>query len=552
MRETVDSFKEGAGLDRSSYKKIAKGKFGGWMRKEIVDLLPAPFFEDPVPAIQNLEGKVIKTSKLRFAAIFPLTDGRRIFFKRDKSQGLLDSLKWLMLPSKGRKEWFIADQLRKRNLPVPEPLGWMEKVHRGFVKESYYLSEAIGSGVSLIEDSVILGRPFALPNLAKTLKRFHDAGLFHHDLHAGNFLWDGESFYLTDLHRAEIVRFLSLKQRLWNLSQLFLSLRSRWTEKEQMEFIEKYFEEDSFHLQQKEGHIRKIHSLMDRLQKRHWRSRTKRCVKESTEFSIKKERGVRYYHRRDFSLEDIRRAIEEHLFLARDKPAALAKYSSEVIVSILNVGKMKVCVKQFRYPHIRDIFKDLFRPSKGRKSWVRGNGLKVRGISSIKPMALVERRGWLSGRESFFLMEAPEDARELDRSILLWCKDFREKRLFIKAFAQWFSHLHQMNLYHKDMKTRNILLSKNGENLNFQLLDLEDIRLDEKVNEKRLFKNFLQLNTSVPTILTRTDRLRFFKGYLRFNPIIKDQKFFLRRLMEESKRRGTVYVTPEGVIIKTT
>jgi tRNA A-37 threonylcarbamoyl transferase component Bud32 len=524
----------------------------GWMRKEIFDFLPTPFFEDPVLAIQNLEGEVIKASKLRFAAIFRLTNGRRIFFKRDKTQGPLVSLKLLMLPSKGRKEWFIADQLKKRNLPVPEPLGWMEKVHRGFVKESYYLSEAIGSGVSLIEDSVILESPFALPNLAKTLRKFHDVGLFHHDLHAGNFLRDGESFYLTDLHRAEIVRSLSLDQRLWNFSQLFLSLRSRWTEKEQMEFIEKYFEGDSFDLKQKEEHIRKIHSLMDRLQKRHWRSRTKRCVKESTEFSMKKEEGVRYYHRRDFSLDDIRRVIGEHLSLVREKPPALAKYSSEVIVSILNVGRMRVCVKQFRYPHVRDIFKDLFRPSKGLKSWVGGNGLKVRGISSIKPIALVEKRGWLGGRESFFLMEAPEDAQELDRSILLWCEDFREKRLFIKAFAQWFSHFHQMNLYHKDMKARNILFSKNGENLNFQLLDLEDIRLDEKINEKKLFKNLLQLNTSVPTIFTRTDRLRFFKGYLRLNPIIKDGKFFLRRLIEESKRRGTVYVTPEGVIIKTT
>ena len=524
----------------------------GWMRKEIFDFLPTPFFEDPVLAIQNLEGEVIKASKLRFAAIFRLTDGRRIFFKRDKTQGPLVSLKLLMLPSKGRKEWFIADQLKKRNLPVPEPLGWMEKVHRGFVKESYYLSEAIGSGVSLIEDSVILESPFALSNLAKTLRKFHDVGLFHHDLHAGNFLRDGESFYLTDLHRAEIVRSLSLDQRLWNFSQLFLSLRSRWTEKEQMEFIEKYFEGDSFDLKQKEEHIQKIHSLMDRLQKRHWRSRTKRCVKESTEFSMKKEEGVRYYHRRDFSLDDIRRVIGEHLSLVREKPPALAKYSSEVIVSILNVGRMRVCVKQFRYPHVRDIFKDLFRPSKGLKSWVGGNGLKVRGISSIKPIALAEKRGWLGGRESFFLMEAPEDARELDRSILIWCGDFREKRLFIKAFAQWFSHFHQMNLYHKDMKTRNILFSKNGENLNFQLLDLEDIRLDEKINEKKLFKNLLQLNTSVPTIFTRTDRLRFFKGYLRLNPIIKDRKIFLRRLIEESKRRGTVYVTPEGVIIKTT
>jgi len=523
----------------------------GWVRQEIVDLLPTPFFEDPVSSIRNLGGEAIKASRLRFAALFPLTDGRRIFFKRDKTKGPLASLKFLMVPSKGRKEWFIADQLKRRNLPVPEPLGWLEKIHRGFVKESYYLSEAVGSGVSWIEDPVTLESPSALFTLAKTLKKIHDAGLFHKDLHAGNFLWNGVSFYLTDLHRAEIVRSLSLSKRLKNLSQLFLSLRSGWGEKEQIQFIEKYFEADPFHLQQKEEHLRKVHFLMDRFQKRHWKSRTKRCVKESTEFSMKKEEGVRYYHRRDFNLEEIQGVIEEHLSLVREKPSALAKYSSKVIVSILSVGKNRVCVKQFCYPHGWGILKDLFQPSKGLKSWEGGNGLRVRGISSIKPLALVER-DWFRGRESFFLMEAPEDAQELDRSILKGFKDVQEKRLFINAFAQWLSHFHQMGLYHKDMKAGNILFSKNGENLNFQLLDLEDIRLDEKINEKKLFKNLLQLNTSVPTIFTRTDRLRFFKGYLRLNPIIKDRKIFLRRLIEESKRRGTVYVTPEGVIIKTT
>ena len=534
--------------DNPSFKKFSKGDVKGWLREEILNLLPAPFFGDPISFIQKVDGKVIEKSKLRFAAIFTLPNGRRIFFKKDITKGWLESLKYVLLPTKARKEWFVAYQLQKRNLNIPQPFGWMEKVCWGFVKESYYLSEAIGSGTSFIEDLTILRESLSIDELAKMVRKIHNTGLFHKDLHAGNFLRDGQSLFITDLHRAKIVRTLSLNQRLWNLSQLFQSLRPIWEDSDRLQFIEKYFEGNPFDLQKKRELLQKIHSLMDRFQKRQWRSRTKRCLMESTEFLILKERGIYYYHRRDFPLDRLKEVIEEHLRLAKERPSTLVKQSSEVLVSILNDGKNRICVKQFRYPHFLDSFKEHFRRSNGLKSWVAGNGLITRGIPSLKPMALMESRNWLGLRESFFLIEAPETDQELDRYILKGFEDFKEKRLFIKAFAQWLSHFHKMRLYHRDMKTCNILASKSGANWNFHLLDLEDVLLDEKIDEMRLFRNFLQLNTSTPKIITKVGRFRFFKEYLSLNPIIKNEKVFLRRLIEESRRRGLVYVSPQGVV----
>ena len=537
-------------MDNPIFKKFLKGDVKGWLREEILDLLPNPFLEDPISFIQKIKGEVIKESKLRFAAIFILPNGRRFFFKRDITKGWFESLKYIFLPTKARKEWFIAYQSQKRNLNIPQPLGWMEKVHWGFVKESYYLSEAIGSGVSLIEDFEILKETLSMDELVKRVRGIHDAGLFHKDLHAGNFLWDGQSLFITDLHRAKIVRTLSLNQRLWNLSQLFHSLRPIWEDGDHLRFIEKYFEGNPFYLQKKGELLQKIHFLMDHLQKRQWRSRTKRCQKESTEFSILKERGIHYYHRRDFPLDHLRKVIEEHLRLARERPSALVKQSSEVLVSILNDGSNRICVKQFRYPLFLNSFKEHFRRSKGLKSWVAGNGLITRGIPSLKPMALMESRKWLGLRESFFLIEASETGQELDRYILKGFEDFKEKSLFIKAFAQWLAHFHKMGLFHRDMKTCNILASKSRASWNFHLLDLEDVLLDERMGEIKLFRNFLQLNTSTPKIITKAGRFRFFKEYLSLNPIIKNQKAFLKRLMKESRRRGLVYVSPQGVVVE--
>ncbi len=535
-------------MAKSSYKIVSQGDIKGCLKEEIWSLLPATFFEDPVSSAQKAGAKVIKESMLRWAAILPLPQGRRIFLKRDRTKGGLHSLKYFFLPSKARKEWFIAYQTKKRNLNIPQPLGWIEKEHFGCTKESIYLSEAIGSGISLLEEPVIAREGFALDELAKTVRKIHDSGLFHQDLHGGNFLWDGESFFLTDLHRAKILRSVSLNQRLWNLSQLFHSLQAYWGKEEQMSFLEKYFKQEFSDLQKKGEAFDKIISFMKSLQRRQWKSRTKRCLKESTEFSVKREEGAVLYHRRDFSTDRLVKVIEDHLCLLQTNPTLLVKKSPEVNVSILKDGENKISVKQFCYPRFWDGFKEFFRISKGLRAWVSGNGLKVRGVGSPILLALVERRRGLAWRESFLVMETPEHARELDRYLLEGFGGARKKRQFIKTLANWLASLHEKNLYHRDMKTCNILVLDNQNTWKFYLLDLEDVRLDKKINEKRLFKNFLQLNTSTPNLMTRADRFRFFKAYQERYPIIRNEKRFLRRLLQKSRERGIVYVSSHGVV----
>jgi serine/threonine protein kinase len=347
------------------------------------------------------------------------------------------------------------------------------------------------------------------------------------------------------------VEFLSLNQRLWTLAHLFHSLRSAWGEREQLQFLDQYFEGISDGSKKREILFQRIYPAMGRLQKRQWRSRTKRCLKESTEFSVHRERGICYFHRRDFPLDRLKRLMEEHRTLVRERSSSLVKYSPKVIVSILSDGGERVSLKQFCYPHFWGRVKEHFRRSKGVKSWIAANGMRARGIPSLKPLALAERIDWMGLKESFLFMEAPAKGQEMDRYILKGFENVNRKRFFIKTFARWLEGLHKMSLYHSDMKTCNILVSENGETWDFRLLDFEDIRMDEKMNRKKLYKNFLQLNTSTPKVITKVDRLRFFREYLRYNPIVKDQRIFLGRLWRESRRRGLVYVSPQGVVTET-
>jgi serine/threonine protein kinase len=263
------------------------------------------------------------------------------------------------------------------------------------------------------------------------------------------------------------------------------------------------------------------------------------------------EKGVRCFHRRDFPLDRLKRVLAEHRSLVREKPFSLIKYSPEVVVSILNDQGEKICLKQFSYPHFWGRMKEHFRRSKGLKSWMAANGMRARGMPSLKPLALLERKNWIGLKESILFMEALANDQEMDRYILKGFEDLNKKRVFIKTFARWLDGLHKMSVYHKDMKTCNILVSERGETWDFHLLDFEDLLMGEKVNRKKLFRNFLQLNTSTPKAMTKVDRFRFFREYLRLNPLVKDQRVFLQRLMDASRRRGLVYVSPQGVVTET-
>jgi serine/threonine protein kinase len=207
-------------------------------------------------------------------------------------------------------------------------------------------------------------------------------------------------------------------------------------------------------------------------------------------------------------------------------------------------------VKEFRAPHLQDRLKGHFRRSKGLKAWVAGNGLQVRKIVSVKPLALAEGGGKRGTHGSFLLMEAVKEGQELDRYLLRGFKDFSEKRRFIRTCATWLADLHRREIFHKDMKTCNIIACEREGSWSFCLLDLEDVTLNKRVKEKELFRSLLQLNTSTPRTITRADRVRFLEEYLRKNPVVSDPKPFLKRLVEESHKRGLVYVSPQGVVVE--
>ena len=114
----------------SSYKKVSTGEIKGWVEEEILQLMPPHFFEDPVRVIQELNGKVIKESRLRWAAIFCLPNQQRIFLKRDRTKGWFESAQIPDSPFQGQKGMVHRPSITKaKSEPSRGPSdGWRDSI----------------------------------------------------------------------------------------------------------------------------------------------------------------------------------------------------------------------------------------------------------------------------------------------------------------------------------------------------------------------------------------------------------------------------------------
>jgi len=388
--------------------------------------------------------------------------------------------------------------------------------------------------------------------LGDTVRRIHEDGLFHGDLHAGNFLigpGGEEGLYLIDLHWARMEKALSRRQRFWNIAQLFYSLNRILDQRDKETFLEAYAGSRS------QPFLTRVDKLAGRIQRRHQRSRVKRCLRESTLFIVDRWDRYRLYRRRDVSRKALMDMIHAHRKVVEKFPSRLLKNSPKTVVSMVETpleSAPRTCVKQYRWVTAWARVKDCFRYSKGKASWIAANELFRKGISHLKPLAYIEKRHFGLLQESYFLMESPADYLEMDRYLI---KAFGngpseaitpKKRPFILEFARCIGCLHRADIFHSDLKTCNILTRERAGGWDFSFIDLDGVHLGTEVNAKRALRNLIQINCSIPGFLGYGDRVRFLERYLEVHPIPMRKRDVVNTVFEESRKRGVVYVSPEG------
>ncbi|MGM0603540.1 MAG: lipopolysaccharide kinase InaA family protein, partial [Bacillota bacterium] len=156
---------------------------------------------------------------------------KSLVIKKFKLERIYDDLRFRVIPSKAERSLEIARALVKAELKTPLPIAVIEK--RGNYNKllfSYYISEYVDYDYNMLDIAKNYNHPERekilklMPQLGKEIRKMHDAGIVHNDLHAGNILVkEGENkigLYYIDLNRGRVKADLSDKERINDLKRL--------------------------------------------------------------------------------------------------------------------------------------------------------------------------------------------------------------------------------------------------------------------------------------------------------------------------------------------
>ena len=170
-------------------------------------------------------------------------------------------------------------------------------------------------------------------------------------------------------------------------------------------------------------------------------------------------------------------------------------YKDRNEIKIFNKDFRKIVVKSFKIPHIINRFVYAFlRLSKAERSYTYSFEILKRGFKTPQPVAYIElfEKGLLSGS---YYVSIHTDYLPM-KNFNLNKKLTEEDAKILRAFARYTANLHEKEIYHLDYANGNILYKKEGENINFELIDLNRIKF-KKVTEKMAYKSFSRLDFSI-------------------------------------------------------
>jgi hypothetical protein len=174
-------------------------------------------------------------------AVVALPGGERLQLRPVRHGGLLGPLwgPWLLGPGRPLRELHVHATLRARGAPVPRPILVVAR-RRGPLWSAVFGSlheRDTRDGAALLDAAPTPARlGAAIESAARAVRRFHDAGGRHADLHVGNLLFreqDGCSEALViDLDKADAGTPPDGRRRLRELMRLYRSLVKRGADAE--------------------------------------------------------------------------------------------------------------------------------------------------------------------------------------------------------------------------------------------------------------------------------------------------------------------------------
>ncbi len=206
-------------------------------------------------------------------------------------------------------------------------------------------------------------------------------------------------------------------------------------------------------------------------------------------------------------------SVPEDLLAAPN--ARTVKDHRRTAVASVRVCGREVFVKRFKpYVWYRRL-ESAWVATAARRCWKASALLERAGFAVAPALAMVEVRRFFLPADSYFVTGAVPGAMPAGRLWLEGKLGSVERRRVLLSGAKTLRRLHDAGFYSRDANADNFLIRvAPGAEIEFFLLDLENMRRLRRVSRRRRVKNLVQLQRPVRGSMRRADQVRFVRAYL--------------------------------------
>ncbi len=422
---------------------------------------------------------------------------KKIFIKLFLEKGTAGALRNRFSP-RGEKEYKLSEKLKSIGICTPEPFGYGSGKKISCVIEEFIEGESFIQ--ILLKGKADRATLFSLlSSFLNTLKKNH---IRHNDLHLDNILiYDGK-LYLIDLHKMKFKKRFTLNDEVSNLTHALAMVYDDMKEKEKEAFFSTY---GSPALRSY------VEENLQRLRRRWIRKKKKRAFEATSKIKV----------------------ADEYLYLS-----GYENCGKGTPVEVIKDDR-KVRVERYT-DHVRKYYRNKKRLERAWKTHVVLAYMNY----TMGPAAYYVRRPSLT-EDGYIAMEDLKDrGEEFDRYLdrHYGHLTFSERKILIDKLARFFQTMFQKNIVHKDCKGCNVYVC---EGVRFLLLDMEDV-IFRDIDEERLIRMLVQLNTTIPRKVSFYDRMRFF---LRLTTVMKiDMKKLFSQVVKRSLIQEIIYEGVQGIV----
>jgi hypothetical protein len=267
---------------------------------------------------------------------------------------------------------------------------------------------------------------------------------------------------------------------------------------------------------------------------------------DGTTWQRSRSGGLTISHRAELGPDLVIRAIRAHrcnVARGRDACEQLGPGSSVSRVLLeIPAGRLDLAVKWNHWRGWRGALGEVLRGSRAKRAVAGARRLDRIGLGHPRSLALAERRRCGVVRESYLLTSFLIDAVPLPAIMPALRTDVARRRALASQLGEVIGRLHAGGLDHSDLKHSNLMVRSDD---TIALLDLDTLVPPRRLVWRRRVRALGQLEAYARDLapwLSRGDRLRFLRAYLRQQPdLVRRRGDLVRGASAWAERRLAVW-----------